>query len=1095
MKHIFQKIGNQGLAIQVRWAAVASWACALSLLLLAAEAQAASITVNTAVDEVNGNTGSVAALIGTPGGAGISLREAIIATNNTAGADVILFAAGLNGVPIILTRVGDDATAQNGDLDINDHLTITGNGAANTIIQGSTNATFAGSMGDKAFGINQDGFYLGLTVSISDLTIRWCRNSNPVSGTFSYTGGGVDVFLTGTGNSTAFTNCTITGNESVNGTGGGVNVDSGTVGAPGDVANNTTNRGTVTLTNCTVTNNKVVSSVEGAGINLYSDIHNVTLTNCSVTGNTGMGANSNGGGMNIRHTYGGTVTINNGTYSNNTTAGIGGGIYIGGSEHISMSSVTIDGNSSTNATAKGGGLTITPLGVAGFTANINISSTNISNNVATTGVGEGGGIYFNSPYSATLTNCIITGNSADIGAGVQNAGGTTGTIILAISGSSITNNVSLSAGGGLSHTGSVTTTTVTNCTITGNTTTGNGGGIYVAATDATGTVTLDGVTISSNTADFDNNGSGDGGGIYHSLGTLNLNNTITIGSSGNSNSAVNGGGIANVGGNLSKTSGLLTVANNIAKNHGGGLYITGGTINFQKANIISNTANSDNAGGGEGGGIYNNNGTLTLNFNRIALNTANANLASNALRHASGTITNIQNNWWGTNSPATVINGTASFTPYLQLTHTPASASICPNTSTGLTASFVNNSANTNVLANIDRLIGLSITFGTATPTGSSISSAQTTIQANGTATATFNSGTTSGAGGANATVDNFAVNAAITVYAPPNVTLDPVSQSICPGDPVTFTTAATGNPTPTVQWQVSTNGGMSFSNVGGATNTILTFNVVTADNSKQYQAVFTNTCNTDISSAATLTVYPVENPAFAYGKDAYCRLGTDPAPTIYGTTGGVFSAPAQVSINTNTGQIDVSASTTGGPYTITYNTNGPCPETATFAVSIVSCVPGATLTAALTIDNGTPAKADPGDRIKLTATLSNAQTADYEGVQLVPNNDPKVTLVPGSFKSTPVAVNDAYTATLNTLLTVTAGSGVLLNDFDDNIPGLNVTAFSAASAQGGTVSVSANGSFTYTPPNGFTGNDTFTYTITDSDSQTNTGTVKIRVQ
>lgn len=239
----------------------------------------------------------------------------------------------------------------------------------------------------------------------------------------------------------------------------------------------------------------------------------------------------------------------------------------------------------------------------------------------------------------------------------------------------------------------------------------------------------------------------------------------------------------------------------------------------------------------------------------------------------------------------------------------------------------------------------------------------------------------------------------------------------------------------------------------------------------------------------------PAESAGFDYGNNAYCQTATDPTPTIYGNSGGMFSAPAGLSINANTGVIDVSASTVGGPYTVTYTTAGPCPATATFSVSIVNCQPGATLTDALITDNGISGKADAGDRIRLTATISNAQTANYDGVQMTLNNDPRVTLVPNSFKSTPVAVDDAYTAVMNTLLTIPAGSGLLQNDFDDNIPGLSVTNFSVSSVQGGTVSVGANGSFTYNPPSGFTGNDSFTYTITDSDMQTNTGTVKIRVQ
>ncbi len=239
----------------------------------------------------------------------------------------------------------------------------------------------------------------------------------------------------------------------------------------------------------------------------------------------------------------------------------------------------------------------------------------------------------------------------------------------------------------------------------------------------------------------------------------------------------------------------------------------------------------------------------------------------------------------------------------------------------------------------------------------------------------------------------------------------------------------------------------------------------------------------------------PAESAAFDYTYNAYCQTSLDPTPIIYGNSGGMFSAPAGLSIHATTGTIDLSASTIGGPYTVTYTTAGPCPATSTFAISIVSCQPGAILTDALVTDNGVSGKADAGDRIRLTATISNAQTANYEGVQLMLNNDPRVTLVPNSFKSTPVAVDDAYTAVMNTLLTVPAGTGLLQNDFDDNIPGLSVTSFNMVSVEGGTVSVAANGSFTYNPPNGFTGNDSFTYTITDSDMQTNTATVKIRVQ
>src|SRR5207249_3884076 len=70
------------------------------------------------------------------------------------------------------------------------------------------------------------------------------------------------------------------------------------------------------------------------------------------------------------------------------------------------------------------------------------------------------------------------------------------------------------------------------------------------------------------------------------------------------------------------------------------------------------------------------------------------------------------------------------------------------------------------------------------------------------------------------------------------------------------FAAAASGTPAPSLQWQVSTNGGSSWSNVSGATSSPLTVTQpLVAASGTQYRAVFTNSCGTATSSAATLTV------------------------------------------------------------------------------------------------------------------------------------------------------------------------------------------------------------------------------------------------
>jgi cyclophilin family peptidyl-prolyl cis-trans isomerase len=98
---------------------------------------------------------------------------------------------------------------------------------------------------------------------------------------------------------------------------------------------------------------------------------------------------------------------------------------------------------------------------------------------------------------------------------------------------------------------------------------------------------------------------------------------------------------------------------------------------------------------------------------------------------------------------------------------------------------------------------------------------------------------------------------ATLTVHFAPTVTTNPVAQTVNAGSTIlsTFTAAASGNPTPTVQWKMSTDGGTTFSDIAGATSTSYTFTATAADNGNRYEAVFTNTVGTVATTAATLTV------------------------------------------------------------------------------------------------------------------------------------------------------------------------------------------------------------------------------------------------
>ena len=86
-------------------------------------------------------------------------------------------------------------------------------------------------------------------------------------------------------------------------------------------------------------------------------------------------------------------------------------------------------------------------------------------------------------------------------------------------------------------------------------------------------------------------------------------------------------------------------------------------------------------------------------------------------------------------------------------------------------------------------------------------------------------------------------------------------------------------------------------------------------------------------------------------------------------------------------------------------------------------------------------------------------------------------------------AVNDSFSTDYNTPLTT---DNVLANDIDADGNGLTIDSFTQPG--NGTVVDNGNGTFTYTPNNGFSGSDSFTYTVIDSSGHTDTATVSISV-
>ncbi|MRX39285.1 T9SS type A sorting domain-containing protein [Flavobacterium sp. LC2016-23] len=158
-------------------------------------------------------------------------------------------------------------------------------------------------------------------------------------------------------------------------------------------------------------------------------------------------------------------------------------------------------------------------------------------------------------------------------------------------------------------------------------------------------------------------------------------------------------------------------------------------------------------------------------------------------------------------------------------------------------------------------------------------------------------------------------------------------------------------------------------------------------------------------------------------------------------------------------------------------------------SVNAAAAAPAVTVTNAVVVNGGGNAK--PGSQLDFTITINNTGT-DAAGTTFQDILDTNLTLVAGSLKATPIAVNDAYNCIGNVGITLNAAQGILANDVSPD--GTALTAAILANGSHGVAAIAANGSFTYNPAAGYSGTDSFTYTLTSANGKTDTATVTITI-
>ncbi|QKG54561.1 T9SS type A sorting domain-containing protein [Hymenobacter sp. BRD67] len=207
-----------------------------------------------------------------------------------------------------------------------------------------------------------------------------------------------------------------------------------------------------------------------------------------------------------------------------------------------------------------------------------------------------------------------------------------------------------------------------------------------------------------------------------------------------------------------------------------------------------------------------------------------------------------------------------------------------------------------------------------AAPAGLALNASSGAVDLSQSQPGTYTVTNTIGASGACAAVS---ATASLTINAAPMATLTAGGPTtFCAGGAVVLT--ATGGGT----YQFLLNG----QPISGATAA-----TYAATASGLYTVSVSNASGcTSTSAAVAVTVNPATTATFSYPATGFCQSGTPVTPTITGTAGGTFSAPAGLTINATTGAI-TPATSASGTYTVTYSVAGPCASTGTASVTITA--------------------------------------------------------------------------------------------------------------------------------------------------------------
>ncbi len=775
------------------------------------------------------------------------------------------------------------------------------------------------------------------------------------TGTSGINNVGVSVGSGGSGQAEGYISSS-SGNVTVTGTGGGGNASSsaassssGNYGVSVDPGGYITAGGTgtvrVTGTGGNTSPSGTGGNNYGVNVTVFSAKNGTTLYNNRIT--------SSGGSVIVNGTGGGngTGTGNYGVYNaglisatgsgNLTVTGQGGNASGTGSSNFG---VIVTGaplvntvNYPANFTSETGNVTITGTGGGSGTAANNYgvyanlggvitAGSNGSVTVNGTGGSANGqqnyGVYVSlgtSPYLSTITsgggNVTVIGTGPQATAGNNQHGVSINNALIKSGGNgnvTVTGNAGIGDVGTSSngHIGVQVSSANAQITSGGNgtvTVTGNGGGNGARANNYGVQINSNGKITSGGSGLVTINGAGGAGTGNTNYGLMMSTGTLTSGGGNIIVNATEGGSSNSLAVSLASTSSITTATN-------------GGDITIKGNSFSAATGNTVTAGAANVVNIKQlTNGT---NFN---IGTASTDVKGSMYISPTefGLITGSKVNYGDANTGAITISSAVTGTSDVNLYGTGVSAisngtdmTISSKTLSFGTATPLNIAINSSVAKTGYTQLRVS---GSVDLTGTSLALSGSYVPTGGTAFNIVNvtslTGTFTGlADGAITTFNGHSLKINYTATGvslrdlSPYITTDPLDATVVASNTASFTVAGTAvSETPTIQWQVSTNSGGSWSNISGATNATYSFTATLGDNNKSYQAVLTNSYGSVTSTVAILTVQ-VTPAITAQPSNSSVIEGTTASFTS--TASGIPAPTVQWQVNTGSGWSDVNGAT-----------------------------------------------------------------------------------------------------------------------------------------------------------------------------------------